>query len=64
MKAKINKFMVVHNKCEQILFIGYKYLKYYDANFTNKLIKENSINIIPMKMEKENNFVDIDYLSK
>lgn len=62
MKTKINKFIVTHDKCEQILLLGYRYLKFYEANFTNKTIKENSLNIIPMKIEKENNFIDIGYL--
>ena len=45
-----------------ILFLGDQYLKYYDANFTNKIIKENNNNIIPMKIEKESNFIDMDYI--
>lgn len=64
MKAKINKFMVTPHKCELILCLGEKYLKYYEANFTNKIIKENSLNILPMKTEKESNFVDMEYLPK
>jgi len=61
MKNKINKFIVTPNKAENILFLGERYLKYYEANFTNKIIKENSLNIIPMKIEKESNFIDIEY---
>jgi hypothetical protein len=64
LKAEINKFYVTPNNTEQILFLGNGYLKYYDANFTNKTIKENSLNIIAMKIEKENNFVDMEYLPK
>jgi hypothetical protein len=61
-KARINKFMVTLHKAELILFLGEGYLKYYEANFTNKIMKENSLNIIPMKVEKENNFIDMEYL--
>ena len=59
LKAPINKFMVSETKSEQILFIGKQYLKFYDANFTNKLIKENPMNLIPMRLERESNFVDV-----
>ena len=45
-----------------ILLMGECYLKYYEANFTNKTIKENSLNIIPMKIEKESNFIDMEYI--
>ncbi len=62
MKAKINKFLVTPNKAENILLLGENYLKYYEVNFTNKIIKENSLNIIPMKTEKENNFIDGEYV--
>lgn len=62
MKSKINKFIVTPNKAENILLLGDKYLKYYEVNFTNKIIKENSLNIIPMKTEKENDFIDVEYV--
>ena len=64
MKSKINKFVVSPNKPELILFLGEKYLKFYEANFTNKIIKENMMNIIPMKIEKESNFIDMEYIPK
>jgi hypothetical protein len=56
--------MVNPNKDELILFLGVNYLKYYEANFTNKIIKENSLNILPMKIEKESNFIDMEYLPR
>lgn len=62
MKSKINKFIVTPNKAENILMLGDNYLKYYEVNFTNKIIKENSLNIIPMKTEKENDFIDVEYV--
>jgi hypothetical protein len=64
LKAKINKFHVSLNKNELVLFLGYNYLKYHEANFTNKMMKENSLNIVPMKIEKESNFVDLECLPK
>ena len=54
--------MVTPNKSDNILFLGESYLKYYEANFTNKIIKENQTNIIPMKIEKESNFIDMEYI--
>ena len=63
MKSKINKFVVSPQKAELILFLGQFYLKYYEANFTNKIIKEQSTNIIPMKIEKESNFIDMEYIN-
>ena len=56
--------MVTQYKPEQILFLGNGYLKFYEANFTNKIIKENSLNLLPMKTEKDNNFVDMEYLPR
>jgi hypothetical protein len=41
LKAKINKFLVTELKSDTILMLGFKYLKFYEANFTNKTIKEN-----------------------
>ena len=64
MKSRINKFVVSPNKPELILFLGDRYLKYFEANFTNKIIKENLMNIIPMKIEKESNFIDMDFIPK
>lgn len=64
LKFKVNKFLIPHNKADSVLFIGDQYLKFHDVNFTNKIMKENSLNIIPMKLEKENNFIDIVYLNK
>jgi hypothetical protein len=42
--------------------MGNQYLKYHEANFTNKIIKESSTNLVPMKCEKENNFIDMDFV--
>ena len=64
LKARINKFNVSPHKPELVLFLGNKYLKYLEANFTSKLVKENSLNLVPMKIEKESNFVDIEHLPK
>lgn len=62
MTQKINKFVPSLAKSELILFLGNQYLKYHEANFTSKLIKENNNNVIAMKIEKESNFVDMAYI--
>jgi len=64
LKVHINKFAVSLHKCETVLFLGNRYLRFYEANFTNKIVKETSLNIVPMKVEKENNFVDIDVVPR
>lgn len=54
--------MVTPSKSDVILFLGEGYLKYWEVNFTNKIVKENSMNLLSMKTEKESSFVDMDYI--
>jgi hypothetical protein len=41
---------------------GDQYFKSWDINFTNKTFKENSQAMITMRLEKENNFVALEFI--
>ena len=59
---KINKFVLYPGKSDHMLMIGPQYFRSWDINFTKKIFKENSSALIAMRVEKENNFVDIEFI--
>ncbi|CAI2387801.1 unnamed protein product [Moneuplotes crassus] len=56
------KFVVYPHKADYLLMLGTNYFKSWDINFTNKSIKENSNPLITMRLEKENEFVDLEFI--
>lgn len=45
-----------------MLMLGNHYFKSWDINFTNKTFKENSNAMITMRLEKENEFVGLEFI--
>ena len=45
-----------------MLMISLQYFRSRDINFTKKIFKENSSALIAMRVEKENNFVHIEFI--
>ena len=42
--------------------LGDNYFKSWDINFTNKSLKENSNALMTMRLEKENEFIDLEFV--
>ena len=62
LKKKIKSFIVYPGKSDHILMFGDQYFKSWDINFTNKSFKENSQAMITMRLEKENDFVALEFI--
>ena len=62
LNKKVNKFVLYPGKSDHMLMIGHQYFRSWDINFTKKMFKENSSALIAMRVEKENNFVDIEFI--
>ena len=62
MQKPINRFVLYPGKSDQLLLYGDQYFKSWDINFTNKMLKENSTPLITMRLEKENNFIDLEFI--
>ena len=58
----INKFILYPGKSDHMLMYGKHYFKSWDINFTNKSFKENSTALITMRLEKENEFIDLEFI--
>ena len=62
LSKKINKFVLYPGKSDHLLLYGKHYFKSWDINFTNKSFKENSTALITMRLEKENEFIALEFI--
>ena len=61
LKQSITKFAINPRNVNQVVCCANQYLKYLLVNLTNKLVKENNPNMVPMRIEKANNFISQNY---
>ena len=61
-RQRISRFAPHPRKSDLVLFVGPRYVRFFEANFTNRSIKDAGVSVLPMKVEKENEFIDVDFV--